>query len=553
MNRRDFLALGFSLGGGLVAARSGLAGRPQAPAPSASPRPGGDLAIVNSRILTLEAAHLEAEAVLVRDGRIALVGDTRDVRAAAGPARVFDAGGRVVVPGFIDGHVHFVMACNARQYQVACHTPPHTSLQSIFGALREKARQTAAGEWVIGRAGFNLASQVPEGRLATRAELDAISRDHPIVLFSGFHVAMLNTRALKELGLWEHPGRTPRGATVHRDASGAPTGVATEIWDMLPPYSAEQVRAAVKAHARDLFVAKGITSVHELPYSANDIRALQELDAAGELPLRVRFYYHVPHMISLDGLVSTGLLPGFGHDRLRYGGVKIFVDGIGNDGMGRPLEDYKWTPEELTDFVSRAHAAGIQLMMHALTLGAVRMAAGAVEAAQKRHGHPGRHRIEHAGDLQQLEDIRWLGRLGVRPVLTAATRRRPTGSGGRPRTRPPYRTLLREGLEPICVSDATGTVPEFSPLAGIASLMLTEEQGGAAAAGETLTFDEALRTYTILAARAGFEEGEKGSIASGKLGDFAVLSDDPRRLEGEELYSVRVDATIQGGELVFGG
>ena len=457
----------------------------------------------------------------------------------------FDGGGQVVVPGFIDAHCHVEVACVAQAYQALIHTPPLESLRQILDVLRAKATETPPGKWVIARGSFGLASRVPEGRLLTRQDLDGVTENHPVIAFSGRHVAMLNTRALKEMGLWERDAKAPPGAIVHRDASGLPTGVATELYYLLPPYSIDEVQAALKTYAREMFVAKGTTSVSTVPYATDDIRADLELQDSGELPLRIRMYYHVPHMISVDGLLATGFLSGVGSDMFRFGGMKVFVDGLGGDGLGNPLEDFKWTQEELDDMVFRAHTAGIQVLMHVITDGAARMASTAVERAQRRDPRQHRHRLEHGADVESVEEMRRLRELGLCLVATP--------SEGRPGRRTPrYRTLVEEGLEPIAITDTTGTVPGSSdPLRKIAFAANTVDEGGGAPHGEALTFEDALRMYTIWAARGGFEETDKGSIAVGKLGDFAVLSADPRGRPSAELFDLKVDATILGGQVVF--
>ncbi|RIK44659.1 MAG: hypothetical protein DCC58_08005, partial [Chloroflexi bacterium] len=254
-----------------------------------------DLAVLNGNLITLDPDLPAAEAALVRDGRIVLVGSNADVRAAAGAAPVFDAGGRTVVPGFIDGHAHFEMTCCALTHAVSLTTPPYTSLAMLADAIHERAGATPPGEWIVVRGSFNLYARVEERRLFTRQELDAVSDQHPIVVLSSLHVGMLNTLALKELGLWD--GEPAMGIVLHRAEDGTPTGVVTEIWDLLPGFTVEQVRAAIRAKARDLFTAHGITTIHNLPYTGDDIFAVQDLQATGELPIRLRMHYHVPHQI----------------------------------------------------------------------------------------------------------------------------------------------------------------------------------------------------------------------------------------------------------------
>jgi predicted amidohydrolase YtcJ len=179
--RRDFLQL---LAAASVVPRQALA------------QSGNDVAIMDGRVITMDSARPEAEAVLVRNGRIAVVGSNEEVEREAGGIPRFDADRRVVVPGFIDTHVHFEMTCLAREYQAPCHTPPHRSLQDIFATLEDWAGRTPKGQWIVGRSSFGLAGKVEERRLANRHELDAITSDQPLALCSGLHVGMLNTAAL---------------------------------------------------------------------------------------------------------------------------------------------------------------------------------------------------------------------------------------------------------------------------------------------------------------------------------------------------------------------
>ncbi len=507
----------------------------------------GDLAIVNARMITMDRERPEAEAALVRGSRIALVGTTDEVRSAAPDAPIFDAGRRVVVPGFVDAHTHFELTCIGAAFQAACHTPPYTSLRDIVKVLSSKASDTPKSRWVIGRGSFGMREKLEERDLPTRHDLDAVTTEHPLILFSGLHVAMMNTRGLQELGLWDR--EPPRGVRVLREASGRPSGIATEVWDLLPSYPLDEVREAVRAHAKEIFVSKGTTSLSSIPFSSDDVRADQELQAAGGLPLRIRVYYHVPRVISLESLLSTGLLSGAGNDWFRYGGIKIFVNGTTSDGLGNAIEDFKWTQEELDHFVSRAHDAGIQLIMHVLSRDALLMAARSVEEAVRRNAKPHRHRVEHGGDrLDALEDMRRLKAAGILVVCTPHFARR-AGTASRV---PRFRTMIEEGLEPIAVTDTTGTVPEASgPLFNIACAMTAKADGGASpSTAEALSFEDALRMHTLWAAFGGFEESDKGSIQAGKLGDFTVLSADPRR-RGKEVFDIEVDATILGGEIVF--
>ncbi len=518
-----------------------------------------DLALVNGSLLTLDDAQPTAQAALVRNGRIALIGSNDDVLAAANGVPVFDAGGRTVVPGFIDGHAHLEMTCTALTHALSVTTPPYDTLAAIAGQIAMQAERTEPGQWVIIRGSFNLYIRVEEQRLFTRQELDAISTEHPIGVFSSLHVTMLNTRALLELGLWD--GEPPMGTVVHRAEDGTPTGAVTEVWDMLPPWTVQQVTDALRSKAVDLFVRHGITTIHNLPYSAEDIFAVQDLQASGELPLRLRYWVHVPQHMSLDNVIRMGLRPGFGNDMLRFGGVKIFVDGVGHDGYGNRLWDVKWNRDDLIDFVSTAHAWGQQLWMHVCSQPGLRLAADAIEEALRRHPAPHRMRIEHSADyLIDDEDIDRVYALGIGVITTPVFIYHQGDVLALPNSqRFPrkfrLRTLIDRGFGVIGCSDSTGSIPDgIPPLTNIACAVTRRTIGGNVyVPEEAVTPEEGLRMFTTWPAYGGCEEHDKGSITVGKFGDFAVLSDDPRAVEPDALFDLRSEATILGGKVVYGG
>jgi len=178
------------------------------------------------------------------------------------------------------------------------------------------------------------------------------------------------------------------------------------------------------------------------------------------------------------------------------------------------------------------------------------MAIGAVEEALRRLPKPHRHRLEHAYPLESVADIRRLMAAGMRATFTPEQVRRPR-SDGTARKNPPVRTMIQEGFEPMSCTDVAGTIPMFSPLVGIASFVASPEEGGGTPKGQNVDFESALKTWTIWSAKGMFEESDKGSIAVGKLADFAILSADPDRSNGPELFDMVVDATVVGGEVVF--
>ncbi|MEZ4523782.1 MAG: amidohydrolase [Thermomicrobiales bacterium] len=510
--------------------------------------------MINGNVRTLDGGLPSAEAVFVRDGRIVHVGTNEDVRSIAGDAPVFDAAGRTVVPGFVDGHAHLEMTCLALTRSLSCTVPPFESLAMIADELGNVAERTPPGEWIVGRSSFGLQLRVPEERLFTRHDLDAVSRQHPIVVYSSIHVGMLNTLALQELGLWGSDREPDMGIIVHRDADGTPTGVVTEMWDMLPPFEADEVEDALRQKAKELFVANGVTTIHNLPFSRHDLLAVQNLQEAGELPLRLRYFVHAGRHMELAELNALGIKPGFGDELLAYGGVKAFVDGCCHDGYGNRLWDAKWTRAELFDFVSEVHGAGHQLWMHINSQFSIDMALDAYEHALNEQPRPHRHRLEHSGDFIDCQPfIERFKRLGIGVVTTPQFIYSQGDTMGNRYPRPfQLRSLVESGIEVIGSSDSTGTVPDgITPMFNIACAVTRRTQkGNIYLPEEAVSVEDAFRMFTIWPARWAFEDHLKGTISPGKLADFAVLSSDPFTAEPEAIFDISVDATILGGEIV---
>ncbi|MUL85928.1 MULTISPECIES: amidohydrolase [unclassified Mycolicibacterium] len=493
-----------------------------------------------------EPAPRPAE-LLLRDGLI-----TSIARPGEGGHRqvdeVIELDGRVVLPGFVDGHCHLELTAVALEFQLPLHTPPYESIAQMLAAL-DRARAAQPLGWIIARSSFGLQNKVAEGRLPHRFELDKVSPGQPMAVLAGLHVACLNSAAITSLGL-DHSARLPGWISQHHDANG-PTGAFTEVWDRLPTAGVDDVVAALRAHAIPVFSRSGVTSLSTIPTSADDVRALHRLAKAGELPFRVRFYPHVPRTATLDEVLAWGPESGFGDEWLRFGGVKIFVDGEGADAVGNPRDDTKWTQRELYEFVRRADAAGVQVMMHAVTPGAVRFACEAALQARQANGGARhvRHRVEHAGDYMDPADAGLATRAAVGLVATPhfATSSDPDAPDFQP-----LRALIDAGHRIIGATDCTGTVPEAaSPLVNIAAAV-----GRAGSDGKPsphrISVVEGIRMFSRWSALGAAEEHEKGTIAPGLRADLVVLDDDPFTVPPDRIATIAVDRTIVAGLTVSG-
>lgn len=543
-DRREFLAGALALGSGVTA---------HAQFQDAQ---GADLLLVNGRVGTMDPEQPRAEAVLVRGGRIAFVGSNVEARQLAGGLSPVDLEGRTLLPGFIDGHTHFNWYIESDALQTRIEQSLRT-LPEIFAVLREAAANTPRGQWIYGRGYFNLANQVDEQRMATRQELDAITTDHPLVLFSSIHIASLNTPALMQLGFWtiEDESRllwkdgTPRtGTMVGRDEDGLPTGVVTEMFDMVlddPGYTDAVRKDAYQRYAYDKFLGAGMTTVCNVSGDADHIRIEREMQQEGSLPLRFRTYYTVPAAIGLDDMIEQGLRQGLGDEMHRVGGVKMFVDGAGRDPYGNRISDFKWTDERLTDHIARANMAGLPVMLHAVTVPGLEKSLNAISAARAKTGVVMRDQIHHLGflgDAAHLERLRELD-------ITVGITRNSTGDG-EVRERPDLRGILDAGVQLMCVADPAGSFAHFSAWEGIASMVAPPSAGGVLPEGRRLTVDEALRAWTTQNALTNYEEQDKGSISVGKMADFQVVSNDPWG-DPAALAETEVLEVFVGGRSVF--
>ncbi len=535
-----------------------------------------DLAILGGKVLTLDPENRVVEAVAVRDGRVIKVGSNEDVRRLVGPAtRVVDVGGRLVLPGFIDSHEHCI-AQGLRADWVNCSSPPMGSIEDIVRALSERASERPEGEWIKGY-GFD-ESKLLERRFPTRHDLDRASTRHPIYLArAGGHNAVANSLALRLAGIGRETPQ-PRGGNIERDPSGEPTGRLDEIAAMelvrgrIPePSEEEAVVMMVRSwpEVEERLLSWGLTTIHEAHVKAREAKAYQELLRRGMLRLRVGLM--LDGMAPYRGTASSdlsrlGLRTGFGWgDRLRVIGVKLGVDGAMGPrtaALNRPYEDepenmgiVRVSREALTEEVVRCHEAGIRVCIHAIGDRAIDLALDAIEEALRRRGwEDHRHRIEHAGYVEEPQ-LRRMRRLGV-AVSASIGFCHPIGDShlealGRWRMRGyyPMRSFRDHGIVAGGNSDGFG---ENWALTGIYGCVTRRTmRGEVLCEEEAIPIIDAIRAYTINGAYLEGAEGEKGSIEPGKLADMIVLDRDITSTRPEEILRARVLITIVGGEIVY--
>ncbi|NLE75719.1 MAG: amidohydrolase [Chloroflexi bacterium] len=533
----------------------------------------GSLLLTNGTVHTLDPHRPLAQAVLLLGNRIWAVGSPDDVRAQApADATELDLGGRTVLPAFTDAHIHLVEFAASLQ---TVSLVGARSKEEALARVAQAAQMRPPGQWITGQ-GWDRNSW-PDPRFPTRADLDRVAPDHPVALDSkDMHSLWANSLALR---LADVSAKTvdPPGGGIERDSDRHPTGILKEkpakdlVRRVVQKAGPEQLTQALEQSFR-LFWQRGVTAVHSME-DATAFRLLQEMRRSGRLGLRV---YQSLTEQSLEGAIRAGIQTGFGDERLRVGGVKIFMDGALGSRTAEMLEPYLVEPdnlgipvttdEDLWSLLDLASRHGVPAVIHAIGDRANRRALDALErvrAAEVQRGvprHALRHRIEHA-QIVTPEDQPRFAQLDViasiQPVHATSDMEMAEQYWGAERCRYAYPmgSLLRSGARLALGSDCP--VEALNPLAGIHAAATRRRPDGAPGPQgwnpqERLTVQQAVEGFTLGGAFAAGEEHLRGSLTPGKLADLVVLSADIFHIDPTEIVHTEVVATLFDGEVVFG-
>ncbi len=514
------------------------------------------LVILNAHVITLDAKRPVAEAMAIREEKIVAVGSNEEIREYMGKkTKMVDAKNRTIVPGFVDCHVHMTGFGYSLQN---LELRDASSIRDVQLRLAEYANGNPERKWLLG--GRWDQSLFSEKCYPTRWDLDATVANKPVFLTRVCgHVGVVNTEALRLAGITK--ATAVEGGRVDLDEkTGEPNGILREnalnlIWKILPKHSQRELEEAC-ALACKKAVEAGLTCVHWMVSSAREIRAIQNLYSKGKLPLRVYLGVSVE---SVEEMTKLGLQTGFGDDMVKIGFVKILADGsLGGHtaALKAPYSDKPeavgmmlYTQKKLNQLVLKAHKAGLQLATHAIGDRAVESVLNAYEKALKTHSRRNhRHRIEHCSVLNPTL-IRKMKRLkliaSVQPHFVFSDFWVVNRVGEiRARWVYPFKTLTQEGL--IVCSGSDCPVEPINPILGIWAAATRRNQ-----MEERLTAEEALKTYTLNAAYASFDEDKRGTIEVGKLADLTMLSDDLLSVPVDKIKQIAVDMTLVGGKTVY--
>ena len=553
--------------------------------PSAEvPAGPADTLYYNGKIITMWPERPVVESMTVASGRVLDVGTTQVVGRKTGPrTRQVNLGGRTVVPGLIDSHVHPIGAALS---EADGEIPVLRSFEDIRAHV-SAAVQAAEGPILVPKV---YSTRLREKRYPTRWEIDAYSGGRAVILDNGY-AAALNSSALAEAGLDADTPDPPNGKLV-RGADGELTGLVIGARQLLSPLlssrqfgHADKV-AALKSMQR-AYSGAGLTSVIDRSQDAAGMRAYEQLWRQGELVVRTyvtrRLDAERPVEEVLAEIRALGPVTGFGDEMLRVGSLKVFLDGgilLGTAYMRAPYgpstqvygfedPDYRGElrvrPADLTRIVRLAASLGWQMTAHTTGGGSTDLLLDAYEAVNREIPLVGRRfALTHANFLSG-DAIRRAAGLGVvadmQPAWYHFDGTAIAGVLGRDRIAAlqPYRSILDGGVivaggsDHMIKFDPRQAVNPYDPFFGMwMAVTRSTADGEVYSPQERITRQEALRMWTLNAAYLSFEEGVKGSLEPGKYADFAVLDRDILECTLEEFRATRVLRTVLGGRTVFG-
>ncbi|MCP3757512.1 amidohydrolase [Streptomyces sp. TBY4] len=544
-----------------------------APAPA-------DLLLTGARIHTVDPELPEAEALAVRGGRIVWVGPDAEAADWAGPdTERIDAGGRLVLPGFIDAHNHVRLGSDDACVQLAGVRTLEGILDRI-GAWREA---NPGAEWIEAEA-FDY-SAIPGGRMPTAADLDPVTGDTPaIVLSYDVHTAWLNTAAMHRLGVAKDRTDLPFGTAAVDPETGEPTGFVKDfaikglsrdghraLRDLGVPWASPDRQYGRLAKSLDDAIGFGITTVVEPQNSLDDLELYDRARAEGRLRSRiVAALFHPRGTTEEDLDLFEAAAKVHGGDRFRVGPLKLYIDDVVEPRTAALLEPYTgcgahrgetfYPAEEFAELLARLDARGFQCFVHATGDRGIRTVLDAVEHARAVNGpRDARHQVVHVECLDP-EDVPRFAELGVvacmqprhcAPEIAGPGQDWAENVGeGRWHKAWPMRSLADAGA--VLAFSSDWNVAEMDPMIGIYTALTRRPLGGGEPWQEQETVDarRAVYGYTMGSAYANFLDEDRGSLTVGKAADFVILSRDILAVAPERIPGTVAETVVVAGEVV---
>jgi predicted amidohydrolase YtcJ len=543
---------------------------------AAQSQPTADLLITHGRVYTVNAKQPWAEAVAVRGDKIVAVGSAAEIDHYRGAAtKEIDAGGKLVLPGFTDCHIHFLSGSLSLQRIYLDDAP---DIQEIQRRVKAYAEAHPKQPWVLGR-GWQYSSVGPTN-LPDKKYLDEIIPDRPAYLESyDGHTWWANTKAMQLAGIKKDTPNPPGGEIVRDPKTEEATGVfkegtADELMSRAIPVPTHEeklqaFRAGLKAANR-----VGLVRVHSAGGDLQDAELIEELHKAGELTVRMYLSYPAvpPEITAAQFSEIEGARRKYHDEWIAAAAVKFFMDGVVESHTAAMLTPYSddpklsgntfWDPTIYKQMVAELDKRGIQIFTHAIGDRSVRLTLDAYENAAKVNGtNDRRHRIEHIETIT-AEDIPRFGKLGViasfQPLHAYPnddTLNVWAHNVGPERVQRAWTWRSVENSGGSLAFGSDWPVVTLNPWPGVQNALTRQTTEGNPPGGfvpkERISLEDAIRGYTLGAAFAGHREKTEGSLEPGKVADLIVLARDLFRIEPTEIEKTEVLLTMVGGKVVY--
>ncbi|MEM7455210.1 MAG: amidohydrolase [Planctomycetota bacterium] len=554
-----------------------------------SAQQAADLVLVGGRVITMDDGRPEGEAIAIQGTRVLAVGSVEYIRGFIGSdTEVVDVEGNFVMPGFIEGHAHYI---GLGQSKMMLDLMPAGSWEEIVHQVQEATEVTPPGEWILGR-GWHQSKwdTPPEGNVEgypIHDAISAISPDHPVLLtHASGHMNFANEYAMRLAGIdglnddgVSEQTPEPEGGEILRNEDGSATGVFRETAQRLitrrlaadeasrsAAEQADYMRRAIQLAGEEC-LRNGITSFQDAGTTVEYVKILREFAARGELPVRLWVMIRDNNELMRGRLGSLKMID-FGDQFLTVRALKRSIDGaLGPHGawLLSPYEDLPNSSglntasvESVTETAQLAIENDFQMCVHAIGDRANREVLDIYERLFNENPSilPRRWRIEHAQHLHP-EDIPRFAQLSVIASMqgvhcTSDAVFVPTRLGMRRSKEGAYvwQSLIQSGA--VVTNGTDAPVESIDPIASFYASVTRELGDGVTFfPEEAMTREQALRSYTIDCAYAAFEESQKGSLVPGKLADIVVLSNDLLECSDDEIRDTKVEMTIVGGEIRY--
>jgi predicted amidohydrolase YtcJ len=541
-------------------------------APSIAVAQPADLVLRGGRIITVDRDWRIAEAVAIRDGRFVAVGDNAAVAPLTGPnTQVIELGGRTVVPGLIDTHLHqMLLGLNSRAVQLL----GARSVADVQAAIAARVAQTAPGQWVTASSGWH-ESILAEGRMLTRQEIDKVAPDHPVFIPRGGHVVTVNSKALDLAGITKDTPNPDGGVIVRDERSGEATGVllqnaANLVRRILPPPPPPPTAAELLKGAMRELNSYGIVGVVEPGVDERVMALYRQVHDAGDMTVRTDVLYRALTKAQFERGIAA-IREQKNSDMLRFPGIKVPLDG-GVEG-GRMSWPYRIVPgeqvnpnyrgvlllppggeDEYVEALKLAAAAGLQVQTHAVGDETIDVIVRAYERVNRERAIRDLRwvimHIFHPSDaaIARMAEFGIMATAQDHPVLLGHNQRRWWGDE-RAAYAIPIRKLIDAGI--LVGGGSDGPVVPVDPFLSMWWMTTRQVLKGYVLGGEhAVTQKEALQLYTINNARILGVEQDRGTIEPGKLADLAVLSQDILAVPPDDIRNTKALLTLVGGRIV---